>query len=185
MVVAAFCLIYAQAAWAKGLEQLPYTSIQASYFQLDFDSGLDADGIAADVSFDVGGNMFILGGYGSGKTDRHQAKFSGFGFGLGYHHALNPTVDLVPTLTYIDATTEFPSYDVDDTGWSAGLGLRALVSPQIELAGGVEYTDLYNDRDTSYELEAYFYPLDKLGLGVGYDISEDVDTLLLTARVLF
>ncbi len=181
LVATVLCLVYTQASWAKGLERLSYMGIDVSYGWVDFNFGREADGPKVDVFFDVGSNVFVLGSYASLKADESSSKASGYSVGLGYHHALNPTVDLVPTVEFIDATTR--SYD--RTGWSAGLGLRALVSPRIELAGGSKYVDLHGDVDVSFGFSAYLYPLDKFGLGVGYDVSDDAKTVQLGARMLF
>lgn len=198
VVVGVSCYAYAAASLAKGLTKLPYTGIEASYGQTEFDDiSVDADGFHLIGFYDVGSDVFVSGGYASAETDeftvlgvRGSIKGSGFNVGLGYHHALNPTIDIVPSVSLIDATTEFQGGfsgvpDEDDTGWSAGVALRALITPQIEFAGGVDYTDLYDDDSTSFEVEGHFYPVDKLGLGLEYDVSDDTKTLSFVARVLF
>jgi opacity protein-like surface antigen len=197
LVVAA--ALPANAALAEGLDELPYTGVRASYVTADIDDfEEDAAGVGLGVSFDVGQGVFVQAGYATAKTRdfdilgfRGSIEVSELGLGLGYHHALGPKVDLVPLISVVRAETEVHGDFAalvegdDDTGWSAGLGVRALVTPSVELSGGLSYVDIYDDGSTSFSVEAFFHPASWLGVGAGYDVADDATTLSFTGRIVF
>ena len=77
---------------------------------------------------------------------------------------------------------EVRSYDDNDTGVIAGIGLRHLVTNSIEVDVGFSYTDVFDDGFSTFGLGARFYANEKISFGIGYAAGDDVDTLLLNAR---
>ena len=195
----AAALLPANAALAEGLEKLPYTGFQAAYVQIDIDDlDVDASGPALNGFFEVGANVFLTASYSTAKSEdftifglRGGLKGTNITLGAGYHYALSSQVDLVPQLAVLDAKTEATGdfagviEDEDDTGWTAGLGVRALLTPYFEVSGGATYVDIYDDSDTSYSVEAFFYPMKRFGAGVGYSVADDTKSVMIGGRIVF
>jgi hypothetical protein len=202
LLAAAVALLPANGALAEGLTELPYTALQLSYTTIDIeDFEEDAAGPGISGLLAVGAGVFITAGYGTAKTRDFTADF-GFGpmrggiestamtLGVGYHYALNPTVDLVTAVSVLDAeadvTGDFAAFvEGDDAGWTARLGLRALVTPRIELTGAAEHTDIYDDTSTALSFGALYYPMSRFGVGAAYESGDDEKALTLSAHILF
>ncbi len=189
-------LVFAQVSAAKGLERLPYTSLQVSHTWGEADDpDFDFEGNSITVVLDTGSNVLIFGGYGSAKTD----DFPGFGtrgflmgsvfdMGLGYHYPLSPKIDLVPSISLSDTTTEFKGGfsgipEENDTTWSYKLAVRALVTPHIELAGGVDYDG--DDDESLFQVGVHYYPTNRFNLGVVYGFRDDVKGWELVGKMFF
>jgi hypothetical protein len=197
--LAAAAVLAAGTALAEGPPELPYTGIQASFANInidDFDN--DAEGFELGGSADLWRGVFVLASYSTAKTDDFRVgplvgsiEVSGTSLGIGYHYALNPRLDLVPVVSWLDAEARFEGdfsalfADQDDTGWSASVGLRALVTPSVELFGAVDRTDLYDDASTALLAGGVYYVTPHVGLGMSYEGADDSDTLLFTARAVF
>lgn len=194
VVLGLACLACAPVALAEGLQKLPYSNVLVSYATYDFDdSDLGADGYGIGASYEVGGNFFVGGGYGVAETDDFpgsniSVQVTQLRLGLGYHHSIGTNVDLVPTLALIDSTAElkgiqgFP--DDDESGWSAGLGVRSLVTPHAELGAGVHRTEV-DGYETTFGFDGTWHPTESVGLGAGYTIGDDSKVLSFWASLLF
>lgn len=58
-----------------------------------------------------------------------------------------------------------------------------MATETIELEVGFSRTDVFDDTENTFGLGARFYINDKFSLGAGYSTEDDVDTLLLNARI--
>lgn len=191
-------LFLSQSCFAEGVSKLPYNTLRISYSKINFDDlPVDADGVNLAGSYDVGSNVFVAASYSTGKTDDFQVlgvdgavKVTGISAGIGYHFALSEKADLVPQLSALKSKTEgsgnFAAMPAEeDTGYSLGLGLRALVIPQLELSASIDYSDIYDDDSTSFGFNAIFYPIEKIGLGVGYELGDNSDVITVGAGINF
>lgn len=199
LAVLGACALFGSSAFAEATSKLSYTMIDLSYGHLDYDDlDLGAEGFTIDGSLDIGNNIFVYGAYTTVKTDdfgspvfQAHVKNTGYSVGVGYYHPLNATVDLVSSVSFMDAKSE-PKGDLaqllsaeEDTGWSAGASLRALVMPQLEISGGARYSKLFDDSQTVLGVGAVWYPFARLGLGVNYSVSSDSKSLGGTLRIPF
>jgi hypothetical protein len=74
----------------------------------------------------------------------------------------------------------------DDNGLGLGLGLRALVSPQVELHGGVNYVELSDSgNDTVLGAGFRFNFNEQFAAGLAGSWGDDVSTYTLTGRIYF
>ena len=119
-----------------------------------------ADFIYADDDYDFGGaavnatasNLYANFGY----------KFYQVGSMVGYASA---------GLTYANIDVEagsLGSYDEDDTGWNAQLGMRARLNRDFEVDANVRHVDIYDDSDQEWSLSGRYYITDAFSLGAGY-----------------
>jgi len=159
------------------LAQSPrWTFVEAGYMDLDPDVGDSADG------WFVGGNFGLKDLPVHFLAQYNEASFSGgdtdaWLLGGGWHGLLGDRADLLAELAYGDR-----GFDPDGGGsfsesfWTVRAGVRWLVLPILELDGFVARTEPDDsDSFTDYEVDAIFQ-LKRIGLGIGYNVGDDVDT---------
>ena len=83
----------------------------------------------------------------------------------------------------VEVSDGFTTISDDDTGNIIDFGLRHMVSDTLELIAVFSRTDIFDDTSNATGFGLRFYSDEKLSLGVGYTIGDDVDTLLLNVRV--
>ena len=175
-----------------------YTYGQVSYVDMEFD---DLDGIDVDGDgFNFGGSVAIadmahvFASYTDGDIDIDDfgfgdisADYTEVAAGIGLNYAVSETVDLVGRLAYVSAEIEVSGFEVDENGYALGAGVRAMVMPQLELNGGVTYTDLGDDfdSDTSLDLGAVYNFTDMFAAVGGISFSDDVTQYGIGVRLYF
>ncbi|MFI4968520.1 MAG: outer membrane beta-barrel protein [Gammaproteobacteria bacterium] len=125
-----------------------------SYQFINHPAGSD---VSTDEAFGISGSYvltdnWVLGGnYSHENADLifNDEKVSGnsYELGVGYRFPLMDSVDLVPTLSYLSdhATASGPGLVTNsstDTGYDAGVELRAMITPVVELDFDVDHTTL-------------------------------------------
>ena len=178
-------LALASPAFADGLN---YNYLEAGYFEVDVDDSfidVDGDGIAIAGSFEVGESMFVVAEYGTADLD-FGVDLDELKFGLGVHTPVGDNADFFGTVSYVSVEASALGVSADDDGFGATVGVRAMVSDAIELAGQVEYIDLSDSGDdTSFGGSAWYYFSDNFSVGVKADFGDDVSTYGLAARLFF
>ncbi|MFC4309164.1 hypothetical protein ACFPN2_08740 [Steroidobacter flavus] len=124
--------------FAASAEQLSYRYVDVAHFpeaKIDSDRfDVDGDGIQLRGSLPVYQNVFALAEFQDLSLDRG-IDVTRFLVGAGGHWPLGPNLDIV-------ARGGVVHYEVDsddDTGLFAGVRLRTLVAPKVEIEGGVEH----------------------------------------------
>lgn len=100
--------------------------------------------------------------------------------GLGYRFVLSQSVDLVPNLSYlsehVSATEPVPGIAGEpssQTGYDAGLLLRAMVTDKLELDANVDHTSPgHGSNDSGAAALFDFTRVFALGLGYGSSRSQ-------------
>ncbi len=103
-----------------------------------------------DASYALTDNWVLGGGYSHENADVSYLNLAGtangdsYELGIGYRFPLSDSVDLVPSLSYLSehASESFhgPSVSNSDSGYDAGVELRAMVTPVVELDANVDHT---------------------------------------------
>jgi hypothetical protein len=180
----------AGASTALAAQGLPYNFVEAGYVNIDFDdTDIDADGFAVGGQGLINPNVFVFGSYGQVESDPFMgvtAEVDSLAAGLGYRSALNPTTDLNATVAYLRAKAEIDGFGSDsENGFGLGLDLRSMLSQVIEGSAGINYTDIADDDDTSFNLGLLLYVSPAFALGGGYSIGSDAKSYTLGARLSF
>lgn len=137
---------------ASAAEGISYNYVQGGYVATDGrNSGADADGWGLDGSVAIHPNFHLFGAYNRQSPDLFNLDIDQWRVGVGYNHEISPKVDLVTRIAYEKFETDFADYD----GWSAEVGARAALLPQLEGYAMAGYED-YNDKD-GIEFEGDFY----------------------------
>lgn len=186
-------IIAASAAYAGNTfaNDLSYDYLQLSYMATDAD-GIDVDGAALSGSVKLNDNVFVTAGFGHDRSDRVRgvrAELDSYNLGLGYRYGLSQQTDLVAGASWIRGkvklNSSWGSASETDNGFSLGAGIRHLLTPQFELNAGVNYSDIFDDDDTTLNLGAIFHATAALSVGVGYSVASDVDGWGIGIRLNF
>ena len=164
-----------------------YNFIQGSYGQIEFDDiGVDGDGFGIGGSVAVSDRFHLFGGYTTADmdfgVDLNQAEA-----GVGFNAPISETVDLIASLAYVSAEVEAPGFgSVDDSGYGLGVGLRAMLTPVLEVNGDIQYVDFGDGADDTGFGAGFLYRFtDRFAAGLSGDWSDDFSTYQLNARMLF
>lgn len=171
------------AAMADGLS---YNYIQAGYVMADIDGGGDADGFGIGGAFLVNPAVFVQGAYSRIKLDGTDIEASTISGGLGFRHGLTETVDFTASANVVFAEVDAGSFGSDDdTGYGLTAGIRALVMPALELNAGANYTNVFDDGETSFGVGAVFSVTPQFALLGNGDFSSDANAYTIGARFMF
>ena len=170
-------------AYSDGLN---YTYVEGGYIATDIDDlDVDGDGLGIAGSAAIGSNWFVHGAYGNQDFDAG-VDLDQLEVGIGGHMPLMDQVDLVGTLSYINAEIDTPFGNVDDDGFGASVGLRGRIAPQVELEGSISYVDFdEGGDDTAFNVDGRYYFTENFAVGAGASFSDDATTWTLGARFEF
>lgn len=127
---------------AASAENFSYRNVDVAHFpEAEIDSDgfeVDGDGIQLRGSLPVYQNIFALAEFQDLDLD-NGVDATRLMVGAGGHWALGPQLDLVARGGLVQYEVDFGRSDDDDTGLFAGVRLRAIVAPKVEVEGGVEH----------------------------------------------
>lgn len=164
-----------------------YNYIEGSYERAEIDvSGgdVDGDGFGIAGSFEIGDQVHLFAGFRSFDFD-FNVDLDELTVGLGWHPALTDTTDLVFELGYVSAEAEAFGFDADEDGFRSSLGVRSMLSPQFELAGRLNYTDLGDGDDTSISGEGWYSLNEAFAIGGGIEFGDDTTIYGIGVRWYF
>ena len=156
-----------------------YDYLQFSYASINdpSGSGISSDhGYGLSGSYDFTGNWFVGAGYSHETADGPLGtSLTGnlYDLGIGYHYPLNSNWDLVPSLTYLSSKVEASApgagtfFSETDTGWDEGLGMRGMVTEQLELDAGLDHSSA-GSSSNSVSVAALYNFTHSIAAGVGY-----------------
>jgi len=156
-----------------------YTSAEANYIlDVEIDGGLDGDGLGVGGSFEIADSFFIGGSYEDFDLDED---ISGdwLEIGGGYFHELNPDLDFVATLSFVDV--EFGGGE--DDAIALGGGIRTRLSDSIEVDAMLEYYSFdEGDSDTSLDLRGRWYINPEFAVQLRMNLGSDIETIAVGVR---
>jgi len=176
---------------AAASEQGPnYTFMEAGYAHVEFDDfQADGDALALQGSFALNDMFNLVGSYQDGSIDSDfnvDVDVKTLELGGGMHFPLNPTVDLVTQLTWITTEIDAGSFgNVDDDGYGLGAGIRAMLTPRLELDGGIDYTDVANEDETAFSGKVMYHFTDMFAMTGGFTVGDNTTTYGVGLRANF
>ena len=165
--------------------EISYDYIQGTYSSVtdsSFPNDIDGDRFGVLGSLGVTQNLALTAGFNATSFD-NDIDASQFVLGITLHAPIAVGTEVVGNLSALKAEIEGANFDDNDTGFIVGIGLRHLVTNSVELDAGISYTDVYDDNFTTFGFGARFYANEKISFGIGYATEDDVDTILLNARL--
>ncbi|MDH4049689.1 MAG: porin family protein [Gammaproteobacteria bacterium] len=172
---------------AGAAEGLNYNFVEVGYAKVDIDSpDVDGDGFGIGGSFAISDEFHLFGNYQMADFD-FNVDLTQFDVGIGFNTPIADAIDVVASLAYVYTEVEASGFgSVDDNGFGLGVGLRALVSPQVELHGGVTYVDLSDSgSDTALDAGFRFNFNERFALGLAASWGDDVSIYSLAGRIYF
>jgi hypothetical protein len=172
----------------------PATELNYDYVDLGLTFGnIDSPGDDVDFStFDVRGswgfhpNIALIGSVGFGEIDTDgDIETTEFSIGVNPHFPLTDKIDLVVPVAIEWAEYDAGPFDDDDTGYSIGVGIRALASPAWEFNGGLEYVDIFGSDDLSVVGGARWHISRLFSLSADATIGDDASGVRFGGRFSF
>ena len=170
---------------------LSYNFIELGYQKAELDDDLagisfDGDGFGIGGSFEVGESWFVGVGYST----------IGFDFGIdldqisvggGYHAGLSDRTDFFAALSYLSVEVSASGLgSVDEDGYGVAIGVRSMLTDNVELNGSLGYSDLGNGADgTAFNAGALYSFTESFAVGFDIGIEEDVTLYSVGGRFYF
>jgi hypothetical protein len=101
--------------------------------------------------------------------------------GAGVNYPLSETVDLVGQAAWVRLEVE--NFDEDGLGLFGGV--RAMVTPRLELNGGVSYVDIDDSDDPSLDVGLVYSFTDRFAVRAGASFSDAATSLGIGVRLYF
>lgn len=154
--------------------EFSYSNAEVRLVAQDPEGGDAADGVAFGGSFDLGPQLFVNGGYSTVSSGGFRGVDTDvLDAGMGLHHPLSSRVDLfgIAGLVSIDVST--PGRDEDDLGPTLTGGVRAWITPRVEMGGFAQYLEVFGDGDVSIHGEALYHFSRQIAAIGGLGASDD------------
>jgi hypothetical protein len=167
--------------------QFNYTYVQVSYDETDFDVGplsLDGDGLTLSGSFELTDEWHIYTSYSQIDLDPGNADVDTWAIGAGYVFPLKDGIDLYGRVLYIDQNADAGAASIDDDGLAVQGRIRARITDEFELEGGIQYVDV-SDSDISLQASARYNFTEQFSAGIGISFAGDTDGIGINARYSF
>lgn len=179
---------------ALSLAAQPPAGLRYDYLDLGVTVGeVDSPGNDVDFTgFDLTGswgfhpNVALFGSVGGGEIDvAGDIDTTAVSIGISPHFALSDKIDLVIPVALEWAEFDAGVFDDDDTGYSVGVGIRALPSPAWEFNGGLEYLDIFGSDDVSVVGGARWHASSLFSLSLDASIGDDASGVRFGGRFSF
>ena len=167
---------------------MSYSYVEAAYIDTEIEVGstdVDGDGIGLTGSAALNDTVFLTASYGTQDFD-FGIDLDQWSVGVGAHTPLSDSVDLVGSISYVDAEVDTSFGSADDDGYLLTAGVRAQVAPNVELEGGISFIDLDESGDeTALVFGGRYYFTEQFAVGAGVSIADDTTGWNIGARLEF
>jgi hypothetical protein len=150
-------------------------------------NNIDGDGFQLRGSLPVYENFFALAEFAVVNYE-FDVDTTRFMVGGGGHWPLSSTVDIIGRVGVVNFKVDQGGADDDDTGLFLGGRVRAMVTPQFELEGGLEYFGIHVgtiDNETVFVGEARYHFNPQWSAGVVFNMGNDTSNFGIQARLAF
>lgn len=169
-------------------QELSYDWVELQYVDTEIEVGnfdVDGDGFAVGGSFSLTEAFQVIASYSDLDFD-FDVDVTAFSIGAGYRYGVAENADLVASLSYVSGEVDTNFGDEDDNGFALSAGFRGFVYDQVELEGGVSYTDLDESGDeTALFGEGRYWFNDEFAAGAGIAFSDDATSIMISGRFSF
>ena len=166
--------------------QFNYSYVELGYDETEFQVGnadIDGDGLTLSGSFEINDDWHAFASYGNADLD-FGIDVDTWVLGAGYAFPLRQDVDLYGRVLYLKVDADVGALAADEDGLGLQFRIRALVTDELELEGGIQYVDI-EDSDTSLQVGARYHFTETFSAGVGLTVAGDADGIGINARYSF
>ena len=170
---------------------MSYSTVDFAYFlSSEIDGGnndIDGDGFQLRGSLPVFENYFVVAEFAAQSYD-FDVDTTRFMVGGGAHWPLANNVDIIARIGVVNFQIDTAGGDDDDTGLFLGGRIRAMLTPQFELEGGIEYfaIDVGGiDSETVFVGEARYHFNSQWSAGILFNMGSDTSNFGIHARFAF
>jgi hypothetical protein len=158
-----------------------YTYGEIGYSRVDYDDlNNDGDFFDAGVSLAVHDMVHLFADYSTGSVDvsSFDVDVTNVDAGAGLNLPLTKTVDLIVDVAYL--WTEFDAggggnNSVDEDGYGARVGVRAMLTPNFELNGGGSYANFDHSDDNTAVYGGLVYNFTRMfAVSAGVSVGDNV-----------
>jgi hypothetical protein len=177
---------HAQEAARPQSAQFSYNYVELAYDEIDFDLGpadVDGDSLTLAGSFEINDDWHVYASYGSSDLEG-SIDVDTWTVGAGYVFPLKDDIDIYGRVLYIDSSVDGFGRNADDDGLGLQARIRARVTDELELEGGILYADIA-DTDTSLQAIARYHFTETFSAGIGLTFAGDTDGVGIHARYSF
>ena len=164
-----------------------YSYVELGYVKSELDDfDVDGDGLGLRGSYEFTENFHAFAAYTDQDFD-FDVSATTLEVGAGFAWPVNPNMDIVGTVSYIQGEIDVPSFgDFEDDGFAFGAGLRARVIEKLELTGGLKYVNFdAAGNDTTLGAGARYFFTNMFAAGVDVNFDDDGTTWMLGGRLSF
>lgn len=178
------------AAFATGPDHLSYDNLDVFVTSGEVDDDLDFTGFSVEGSWGFHQNFALFTRLGTSEIDLPSSfpadiESTEISVGINPHIALGENLDLVFPVGLEYADVDAGIVSDDDVGYSIGVGVRALLSPSWELAGGVQHMEIFDGDQQTINGSVRWHINDLFSLALGASAGDDVTAFSLGGRFSF
>jgi hypothetical protein len=165
-----------------------WNNIGVGYVSVDIeDSNFEPTGFTLLGSKLINDNVYLHGNYRlvSEDVNNNDVEISTLNLGLGVRHGLDETTDLFGQISYLNAEIEVDNFSDDENGYSLAAGVKSMLSDNFEVMIKATRDSLDGESETAFGIDASFYLNEKVSIGAGYQIADDVNVLTVNIKTHF
>lgn len=158
---------------------ISYNYVEFGYQKIDIDDivpgvDIDGDGFGIGGSFEVGESWFVAAGYSQADLD-FGVDLDQLGIGVGWYTTMSNNTDFYALVQYVEAEVSVSGFgSADEDGFGAAIGVRGMVTDNVEIGGSIGYIDLGDAGDgTSFGAHVLYNFTENFAAGLLLDIEED------------
>jgi hypothetical protein len=180
---------------ALATEGFSYSFVELGWVSQEFDDlNVDADGPGIRASIELTPAFHLFGSYSDRDFDLgagNDVNGEGLSLGAGYAWSLNSQVDLVAHVAYLRSELDLQvaglgGGTLKDDGIGVGAYVRARPIEQLELTGGLAYSDFDDSGDdTFFSAGARFFITKMFAVGLDVTLNSDTTAFILGGRFDF
>lgn len=155
---------------------ISYNYLQLGYQKIEFDDfNVDGDGFGVAGSFEVGESWFVGLSYSQADFD-FGIDLDQIAAGVGWHTAMSNNSDFYALVQYVQAEASASGFEsVDEDGFGFTIGVRGMVTDNVEIGGSIGYVDLGDAGDsTTFGANALYNFTENFAAGLFFAVDDDV-----------
>lgn len=179
-IIAASLLLSPLASYAAN-DAVSYSEVALTYYNVEKDStDDDASSYAIEASAQINQQAFIFGAYNRLTYDfdfhngAEEAEVDTLSVGAGYIYSISSSLDLNVAGVYYSATQEFAGRESDTSAYSADVGMRGRLVPEVQYYAGISYlVPDEGDNSTVIDLSIDYFFTQAFAIGAVAEVGDE------------